>query len=307
MSTKRLTALNSLVLSTPPSNPKVGDFYVDSSSYHVYVYNGSTWIDSSGGGGGSGSSAGAKYTYASSAPTSGNTVGDRWLNSNNGAMLTYVNDGTSAQWVELAVQGASMGTLGTMAYANTADYPLISTLGTGAYANISNYPLTSTLGTGAYANISEYATLSTPTFSGEVTADSFVITSGTSNQFLKADGSIDTNTYLLATGGVQHESSSFTLSTNTATAVDTTPISSFTSISYIVSIKQGSKTRTSQFNVGTNGTIVTSVEYGAIATGTTLTGFAISATVVSGNMNLNITITDAATTNATIKLNKVLM
>jgi hypothetical protein len=293
MSIKRLTALNSLVLSTPPSNPKVGDFYVNSSNYHVYVYNGSTWVDSSGSGGGSGSSAGAKYTYATSAPTSGNTVGDRWLNSNNGAMLTYVNDGTSTQWVELSVQAASTGILGT--------------LGTMAYADTVNYPLTSTLGTGAYANISNYATLSNPTFVGKVTADSLAITSGTANQFLKGNGSVDTNTYLLASGGVQHESLSFTLSANTATAVDTTPISSFTSISYIVSIKQGAKARTSQFNVGTNGTIVTSVEYGAIATGTTLTGFAISATAVSGNMNLNITISDAATTNATIKLNKVLM
>jgi hypothetical protein len=73
MSVKRLTALNSLVLSTPPSNPKLGDFYVDSTSYHVYIYNGTTWIDSSGGG--SGGSSNTNWDAGSPTSVYGGTVG----------------------------------------------------------------------------------------------------------------------------------------------------------------------------------------------------------------------------------------
>jgi hypothetical protein len=101
--------------------------------------------------------------------------------------------------------------------------------------------------------------------------------------------------------------STTTLSANTATAIDTVALNSFTAIKYIISIKQGTKIRASEILVTTDGTTVNYVEYGTMIIGTALTGFAIAVAVSSTNSALNITITDAATTNATIKLNKVVM
>lgn len=47
-----------------------------------------------GGGGGGGA-----FAYSSTAPGSP-TVGDRWVDSDVGILYVYVDDGTSAQWVE---------------------------------------------------------------------------------------------------------------------------------------------------------------------------------------------------------------
>lgn len=48
---------------------------------------------------GAGSGGGGAFTYASSAPSSP-SVGDRWVDSANGILYTYINDGTTSQWVE---------------------------------------------------------------------------------------------------------------------------------------------------------------------------------------------------------------
>jgi hypothetical protein len=56
----------------------------------------------SGGGGGSGA-----LTYDTSPPASGNTVGDRWVDSNDGTMYTYINDGNSSQWVDFSTSATS--------------------------------------------------------------------------------------------------------------------------------------------------------------------------------------------------------
>ena len=57
---------------------------------------------SGGGGGGSGA-----FTYATTPPASGNTAGDRWADSNDGTLYTYVNDGDSSQWVDFSTAAAS--------------------------------------------------------------------------------------------------------------------------------------------------------------------------------------------------------
>ena len=107
--------------------------------------------------------------------------------------------------------------------------------------------------------------------------------------------------------GTLGASSTTTLSSNSTTAIDTVALSNFTTIKYVVSIKQGTKIRSSEVLVQTDGTSVNYVEYGTMTIGSALSGFAIAAAVSSTNMVLNITITDAASTNATIKLNKVVM
>ncbi len=100
---------------------------------------------------------------------------------------------------------------------------------------------------------------------------------------------------------------SFTISANTATTVDTVAISSFTTIEYTISIKQGSKVRSSKVLVHTDGTSIDSTEYGIMEMGGGITGILVTASVSSTNSILQVTITDAATTNATVKLIKTML
>ena len=96
-----------------------------------------------------------------------------------------------------------------------------------------------------------------------------------------------------------------TVSSNTATTVDTTALSAFTSIEYMVSLKQGSKIRTSKIVVQTDGTSVDMTEFAITETGGTISGVVVSAAVSSTNAVLQLTATDAASTNVTVKFSKV--
>ena len=100
---------------------------------------------------------------------------------------------------------------------------------------------------------------------------------------------------------------SSTISANTATTVDTVALSSFTTTEYTISIKQGLKVRSSKVLVHTDGTSVDSTEYGIIEMGGGITGILVTASVSSTNSILQVTITDAATTNATVKLIKTML
>jgi len=100
---------------------------------------------------------------------------------------------------------------------------------------------------------------------------------------------------------------SSTISANTATTVDTVSLSLFTTIEYTLSIKQGSKVRSSKVLVHTDGTSVDSTEYGIIEMGGGITGIIVAASVSSTDSILQVTITDAATTNATVKLIKTML
>lgn len=100
---------------------------------------------------------------------------------------------------------------------------------------------------------------------------------------------------------------SSTISVNTASTVDTVALSSFTSMEYTLSIKQGSKIRSSKVLVHTDGTSVDSTEYGIMEMGGGISGILVTASVSSTNAILQVTITDAATTNATVKLIKTML
>jgi hypothetical protein len=100
--------------------------------------------------------------------------------------------------------------------------------------------------------------------------------------------------------------SSVQLTGNTATTVDTTALSGFTSIEYLVSLKQATsnKTRTSKVIVQTDGTAVDMTEYAITETGGALAGVVIAASVSSTDCILQATVTDASTNNVTVKLIK---
>jgi len=124
---------------------------------------------------------------------------------------------------------------------------------------------------------------------------------GNNGKYLTTDG---TNASW-ATLSVPITTSTATVSSNTATTIDTTALSTFTSIEYMVSLKQGSKVRTSKVVVQTDGTSVDMTEFAITETGGTMTGVVVSASVSSTNAILQVTVTDAATTNVTVKFSRV--
>jgi hypothetical protein len=71
------------------------------------------------------------------------------------------------------------------------------------------------------------------------------------------------------------------------------------------SIKQGSNTRTSKVILQTDGTSVDMTEFAITETGGTLAGVVVSATTASSNGKLQVTVTDALSTNATVKFSKI--
>ena len=124
---------------------------------------------------------------------------------------------------------------------------------------------------------------------------------GNNGKYLTTDGS----TASWATLVVPIETGTATVTANTATTVDTTALSGFTSIEYMVSLKQGSKVRTSKVVVQTDGTSVDMTEFAITETGGQMTGVVVSATTSSTNAVLQVTVTDATSTNVDVKFSKV--
>ena len=148
-----------------------------------------------------------------------------------------------------------------------------------------------------------------------LTADS---TSATGLAWLAAPVSLPSQTgnagYYLTTNGtsaswaalvVPIETGTATVNQATAQTVDTTALSAFTSIEYMVSLKQGSKTRTSKVIMQTDGTSVDMTEFAITETGGTLAGVVVSAATASTNGVLRVTVTDADTSNVTVKFSKI--
>ena len=101
--------------------------------------------------------------------------------------------------------------------------------------------------------------------------------------------------------------STTSITSNSATTIDTNALSGFTTVKYIISIKQGSKIRSSEVIAQTDGTSVDYAEFGVIETGGPINGILVAVSVSSTNCILRITISDAASTNATVKIQKVLI
>jgi hypothetical protein len=129
-------------------------------------------------------------------------------------------------------------------------------------------------------------------------------TTTTSNEIVI--GNTDNNRFRIPGIGLDFGKTS-TLSSNTATTIDSIALTSFTSAEYLLSLKQGSKVRTSKVIVQDDGTNVDMTEFAITETGGTMSGVVVSAAASSGNAVLQLTVTDAATTNVTVKLSKVVL
>jgi hypothetical protein len=135
------------------------------------------------------------------------------------------------------------------------------------------------------------------------TVDALPSQSGNSGKYLTTDGTSAS----WATLVVPIVTGTDTVTGNTIETVDTTALSAFTSIEYMVSLKQATnnKTRTSKVLVQTDGTSVDMTEFAITETGGTIAGVVVSAAVSSTNAVLQVTVTDAATNNVTVKFSKV--
>jgi hypothetical protein len=300
-----------------------------------------------------------------------------WQNSA-GSLVGYISASGSAIWYGNCIVSGDLR-VGTATYFNAA----LSTL-----ARSSNEIGQVIRGASSQSvNLQEWqnssgTVLAKVDASGNITAASIIKSGGTSSQFLKADGSIDSTTYLsgtvattsggtgltsYATGDILYASATNTLSklsagtdgylltlssgvptwaaapislpsqtgnsgkylttdgttaswatlvvpietgtatltANTATTISTTALSAFTSIEYMVSLKQGSKVRTSKVVLQTDGTSVDMTEFAITETGGTMSGVVVSATTSGSDAVLQATVTDAASTNVDVKFSKV--
>jgi hypothetical protein len=198
--------------------------------------------------------------------------------------LNYVDGVTSAIQTQLdgKVDESLFDTKGDILVASADNTPVKLAAGTNGYLLTANSSATNGIEWAA-------APVSLPTQTDN------------SGKYLTTDGS----TASWATLVVPIETKTATVTANTATTVDTTALSAFTSIEYMVSLKQGSKVRTSKVIVQNNGTSVDMTEFAITETGGVISGVVISAAVSGTDGVLQATITDATSTNVAVKLSKV--
>jgi trimeric autotransporter adhesin len=187
--------------------------------------------------------------------------------------IGYLNGVTSAIQTQIDSKEATLPSQS----GNSGKYLTNDGSGTLSWGTVSGYSeptLGSTsIASGATVTTVAGLTLSSPTLTGTVTLPLGKLTGG-----------------------------STTVSGNTATTVSTVALADFTTMEYTVSIKQGSKIRSSKVLVQTDGTTVDSVEHSILETGGAMSGVNVTAAVSSTNAILTVTITNASTTNATVNV-----
>jgi hypothetical protein len=202
---------------------------------------------------------------------------------------TNVTLPTSGTLVNSAVTSlSSLATIGTITSGTWNGSVVGATYGG---TGVNNGSSTITLG-GSLTTVGAYTTSLTATANTAVT--------------LPTSGTLATTTGASNVLGASATAS--TISANTATTVDTIAMNAFTTAKYVVSIKQGTKIRSSEVLVQSNGTsVVDFSEYSIVESGGSMAGVSVDAANSSTNCILTVTITDAASTNATVKFNKVVM
>lgn len=122
-SIKRLVPLNAVSLASDPSSPRLGDFYLNTTTNNLRAYTSIGWIDIGAGGGGA-------AVHIGSNPPETSAEGDLWFNNVDPHFYTF--DGT--YWVEVSLgpvgpSGPGLPTGGTVgqvpAKSSTNDYETI--------------------------------------------------------------------------------------------------------------------------------------------------------------------------------------
>ena len=197
----------------------------------------------------------------------------------------------------------TLGTIATGTWNGTAIGPVYGGTGLTSYTtgDIVYASATNTLSKLAAGTDGYLLTLSSGVPTWAAAPISLPSQTGNSGKYLTTDGT----TASWATLVVPIETGTATLTANTATTINTTALSAFTSIEYMVSLKQGSKVRTSKVVMQTDGTSVDMTEFAITETGGTMSGVVVSATTSGSDAVLQATVTDASSTNVDVKFSKV--
>ena len=120
-------------------------------------------------------------------------------------------------------------------------------------------------------------------------------------------GSIATGAITLDSGTGELNTSTQVVNVNTITTVDSFDKTVYRTAKYLVQVTQGSKYTTSEVLLAHDGTTSYLSEYAVIELGGTVIPLTVSTSISSGNVLLRVTITDAASTNATVKVARTLI
>jgi len=120
-------------------------------------------------------------------------------------------------------------------------------------------------------------------------------------------GSIATGAITLDSGTGELNTSTQAVTVNTVTTVDSFDKTVYRTAKYLVQVTQGSKYTTSEVLLAHDGTTSYLSEYAVIELGETVIPLTVSTSISSGNVLLRVTITDAASTSATVKVARTLI
>jgi hypothetical protein len=120
-------------------------------------------------------------------------------------------------------------------------------------------------------------------------------------------GSVAAGSITLDSGTGELNTSTQLVDVNTITTVDSFAKATFRSAKYLVQVTQGTKYTTSEVLLAHDGTDSFMSEYAVIELGASRIPMTVSTSISAGNVLLRVTITDAASTNATVKVARTLI
>lgn len=163
---------------------------------------------------------------------------------------------------------------------------------------VGDYVATITGGTGV---------TSTAATTGEGTTHSLSIGQDVATTASVTFGNVATGAITLDSGTGELNTSTQVVNVNTVTTVDSFAKATFRSAKYLVQVTQGTKYTTSEVLLAHDGTDSYMSEYAVIELGASRIPITVSTSISGSNVLLRVTITDAASTNATVKVARTLI
>jgi hypothetical protein len=163
---------------------------------------------------------------------------------------------------------------------------------------VGDYVATITGGTGV---------TSTAATSGEGTTHSLSIGQDVATSASVTFANVATGSITLDSGTGELNTSTQVVNVNTVTTVDSFAKGTFRSAKYLVQVTQGTKYTTSEVLLAHDGTDSFMSEYAVIELGASRIPMTVSTSISGSNVLLRVTITDAASTNATVKVARTLI
>ncbi len=262
-----------------------------------------------------------------------NETTDKWTFTNDGTNYVNLGDVTAAALIAAAggdgTAGQALTTNGSgvldfTTIVGTTEASIISAVG----ADGANGAVLMTNGAGdltfttlTAAKISDFSEAAQDAVEGAITAGTGVTKAyndGANTISLSIGQDVATNAAVtfgsVATGAITLDSGTGELNTstqlvtvNTVTTVDSFDKTVYRTAKYLVQVTQGSKYTTSEVLLVHDGTDSYLSEYAVIELGGTVIPLTVSTSISAGNVLLRVTITDAASTNATVKVARTLI